>query len=590
MRFYLFLFIFFIFSIGLCAQNIAPSDSIRLVRADSLIGVQKEGIPYNTLVGNVILEQKGTTLNCDSAHLFIESNYVEAFGNVSILASNGATVHCDYLRYNGNTHIAFLKNNVSIVDGTNTLQSEELTYNVITKIATYNNGATLQADNTTLNSNTGIYNGKTKDAYFKGDVLVTDPKFTVNSRELKYNTEKKYTTFLDESTINIDNTTIYGKRGTYDSKKEEGLFTTRSSVINDKDNQEIIADHLFYNKKTGIQTANGHVVINDNKENRRLLADKVYNNEITTIMKAEGNVEIDEFKDGRVIYAAYAQYTKRNKYMMAQKKVLIFDSAQNTILNCDKIEYNLDKYLMLATGKPLLRTLADKDSLFIKADSFFSAPSNVIDSIKNKLVPNVIVLDSNKQTDSTVLRTLLGIGHVKMYGDSMQAVCDSLSYSQQDSTFRLFKAPVLWTSGSQATGDTINIITENNKAKQLAIIKNAMIVNDTKDKSLYDQISGTRIDGYMDSSQLKEMFCDGNAESIYYNKNEKNEYLGQNKSKSAQLRIIMKAKKINKIIFYSDPEGEFAPLDKMPDAQKYLPNFKWLESLRPKNKLELIDN
>jgi lipopolysaccharide export system protein LptA len=586
MRFLILLLLFFIAFAKINAQSIAACDTIKLVNAVSLIGIQKAGVPYNTLVGSVVLDQKGTVLTCDSAHLFIETNFVEAFGHVHIVTNNNATVESDYMRYNGNTHLAFLKGSVQIIDGLNTLHSEDLTYNITTKVATFNNGATLQSDNTTVVSNTGTYNGKTKVAYFKGDVLVTDPKFEIVSKEMKYNTDKKITTFMDESTITIDSTIIYGKKGTYDSKKEEGVFNTRSSVSNN--DQEIIANHLYYNKKTGNQTANGNVEIFDKKDNRRMLCEKVFYNDKTTLMNAEQNVEIDEYNDGRVVYAQNVQYNKRNKYMLARTKVLIFDSAQNTILSCQKIEYNLGKNYTLATGKPLIRTLIDKDSMYIRADSFFSAPSNVIDTIKNKIITSNIVADSTKEIDTKIKRTLLALGHVKMYSDSMQAQCDSMTYSQADSVFRLFKAPILWTGESQATGDTIYIITQNNKAKQLEIMVNALIVSYTKDATLYDQISGTHITGFMKNDALDEMFVDGNAESIYYNKNEKGEYLGQNKSKCAQLRIKMKEKKISRIAFYSEPEGDFIPLTGMADKDKFLPNYVWKENLKIKNKEEII--
>jgi lipopolysaccharide export system protein LptA len=562
------------------------TDSIQYRKSDSLIGSMTLGNTFNRLLGNVHMEQNGTVLLCDSAHWYFATNFIECFGNVRITASNGATVQAEYIKYTGGTAKAFLRGNVQIVDGNNTITSDELDYNVRTKVAVYQKGATLQSDETTLVSNEGNYNGKTKDAIFRGDVVVTNPKYEVSSKHLKYNTERKFVTFLDASTIITEDATIEGKKGTYDANKEEGRFTTRSTVVSEE--QEITANNLYYNKKTGAQLANGNVNLFDNKDHRRLLCEKLSYNSYTTKLTASGDVQIDEFADARILVCEYAEYIKRNTYMRASKNVVVYDSAQATILQCDTIEYNFERNLSLAKGSPVLRMLADKDSLFIRADYLYSAPYDAIDTLVKFYVPSNVVADSTAERNSSVKSTLLGRGNVRMYTDSMQAMCDSLSYNQVDSVFRLFKDPILWASGSQASADTIYMVTQSNKAKHLSLRGSAFIVSDTKATDLYDQISGRTIEGDIVDEALDELFVDGNAQSIYFNKNEKDEYEGMNRAEAAQLRIKMRDKKVSRISFYTLPKGKMVPMNKLNDAQKKLDGFNWLEARRPKNKLEII--
>jgi lipopolysaccharide export system protein LptA len=580
--------------IGLCVLysvlslgQATPTDSLHIIHADSLLGLPgNNGTAYNRLIGNVQLEQNGTILNCDSAHFYLATNYAECFGNVQVVSNNGATVNADYIEFNGTTHKAFLKGNVVIVDDDNTLHSEQLTYNTKTKIANYNNGATLQNNATTLTSNVGTYNGFTKDAYFKKDVVVTDPGYDVTSKEMKYNTKSKLVTFIDESTIITDDATIYGKKGTYDAQKEIGKFNTRSTVVT-KDNQEITADKLYYDKKSGLQTANGNVNIYDNDNEQRLLCDKATYNSNTTIMIAEKNVDIEDFKEARHIKCNYAFYQKKYKYMYAEQNVWIWDSTQQTVLQCNKMQYQSQLKLSLATGLPIITMLADGDSLYIRADSFFTAPSATIDSYRTKIIPTQFVGDTtgtvNKNSKDTAL-TMLGIGHVRLFGDSMQALADSISYSQADSTFRLYRNPILWSNGSQATGDTIYVLTFNNKAKQIHIIGNGLLVNDTKATKLYNQIAGLVLDAYIDSNQIKQVVSDGNATSLYYQQNSNNEFEGLNRCSGASLKILFEDKKISKIVFYSEPNGKLIPFDKVVDGDKFLDGFRWEEKLRPINK------
>jgi lipopolysaccharide export system protein LptA len=564
----------------------AQVDTIRCQRSESLVGSLSNGVAYNRLLGNVQLEQNGTVLTCDSAHLYLEINFVECFGNVHIAANNGATVAADYIKYTGSTTKAYLKGNVQIVDGNNTITSDELDYNLRTKIATYNKSATLVSDGTTLNSTSGTYNGKTKDAEFRGDVTVNNEKYDVNSEHLKYNTEREFVTFLASSTIITEDATIVGKRGTYDAKKQEGKFDTRSTVLSDE--QEITANKLYYNKVSGMQKADGNVNLFDNKERRRLLCEHLTYNSQTTQLNVNGDVQIDEFANARILVCEYAQYNKRNAYMKAMKRVVVYDSAEASILQCDTVQYNFERNLSLATGKPLLRMLADKDSMFIRATAFFGAPAEALDTIKHFVVPSNIVADSTKERNTDVKRIVIGKEDVRLFTDSMQALCDSLVYSQKDSVFKLFKQPILWANGSQATADTIYLQTQNNKARHIKLIQNAFVINDTKATGLYDQITGRTIDGDIVNDNLDELFVEGNAQTIYYNKNDKGEYEGMNKAEASQLRIRMKDKKVNRISFYSLPKGTMTPMDLLTADAKQLEGFKWQESRRPKTKEDVI--
>jgi len=58
----------------------------------------------------------------------------------------------------------------------------------------------------------------------------------------------------------------------------------------------------------------------------------------------------------------------------------------------------------------------------------------------------------------TSVRYFLAFHHVRIFNDSLQAVCDSLYYSTEDSTFRLFKDPVAWNDKTQIKGDTMYLL------------------------------------------------------------------------------------------------------------------------------------
>lgn len=54
--------------------------------------------------------------------------------------------------------------------------------------------------------------------------------------------------------------------------------------------------------------------------------------------------------------------------------------------------------------------------------------------------------------DSSWNRYFTAFHNVKIFSDSLQAVCDSLFYSGKDSTLRLLNKPIVWSQAYQATG------------------------------------------------------------------------------------------------------------------------------------------
>jgi lipopolysaccharide assembly outer membrane protein LptD (OstA) len=604
-------------SLQTVANNIAGVKLIKLVDADSLVGTKNNNSEYNILFGNVIIEHDGNTLTCDSAHLFLNQNFVEAFGNAHVVAANGADITADKMLYNGKTHKVVLTNNVHIVDKENSLQTNNCNYNVRTKYATFSNGGVLQNENTVVNSNSGTYNGITKDAHFYDDVVVTNPKYDVYSDEIKYNTITKIVHFIKKSTIHSDQTTITGKNGFYNSVTESGQFKSRTLVQNDEN--DIEANAITYNKQSGKTNAHGNVVINDYKNEtviyansvdnnektsqvnavgkvqildiknqREIFADKVDNNKNTGNSNANGNVIINDFKERRLILANTIHYNTKHKYMQATGKVLMNDSIQNSVVICGQATSNQFLNYTLLSGRPLLKSLIDKDSLFMKADSFFIVPVAIADTIKKFIVPSFAIGDSVEADSNEVKKTMIAIGNVKIFTDSMQAICDSLTYNQLDSVYKLYKNPVIWSRGSQAKGDTIHLNTVNNKMDKMFIFSNASVINYTGDSTYYNQISGVNIIANIKEEALQDLEVIKNAQSIYYKKEDNTkEYDGMVNAQSTTMRIIMKNKEVNKIAFYTEPSGVYYPMKDVTATNSFLENYKWLDPKRPKNKFQL---
>jgi lipopolysaccharide assembly outer membrane protein LptD (OstA) len=531
----------FVFLVGY-ASPLRAQDSLRtpatdtgtlvyIIHADRLGYKKIDSVnEINTLAGKVALRQNQTLFYCDSAVVKKPGNVVEAFGNVHINDADSIHTYSDYLIYYADKKLAFLKKKVRMTDGNGTLTTEELEYDTRQKIGSYRNGGRIVKGTTIIISKEATYYSELKDIYFKKNVKMTDPKTNLDADSLLYNTESQIATFITKTFIrDSSGTTIVTSDGFYDTKNKTARLGKRA-VVNDGKGVTVTGDDIYTDDKTGQTIITGNAVFKDTVQKISLLSN----------------------------------------YM-------IFDKNNNTVL---------------ATQHPLMIIKQDEDSIYVTADTLFSARiRDFKDSTYKKLLKDTIktvtVLDTKDTSD---IRFFQGYHHVRIFSDSLQAVCDSLFYSGEDSVFRLFNSPIVWASNTnQVTGDTIYLFTKNKKAERIQVFENGMAVNKSGE-NMYNQLRGNTINGYFKEGNIDYMRAKGSAQSIYYAKDENEGMVGLNNASGDIIDMRFEDKELKKVIFIRDVTGVMYPIRQVPEEKKQLRNFKWLDEKRPKTKFELFEN
>jgi lipopolysaccharide export system protein LptA len=245
---------------------------------------------------------------------------------------------------------------------------------------------------------------------------------------------------------------------------------------------------------------------------------------------------------------------------------------------------------IMAIRKPLMIVKQDKDSIYITADTLFTARLTDLygkkDSVTKDTVNGTKLVAINEK-DSTN-RYFEAFRHVRIFSDSLQAVCDSMFYSFKDSVFRLFDDPVIWSKGSQITGDTVLLYTKNRKADRMKVFNNSFLVNNV-DPEIFNQVKSSRMDGYFKDGDLDSVRASGFAECIYYIQDEDSAYTGINESNSDILDVYFANQQLQKVIFRSAVTGTIWPIKQKDPKEMRLKNFRWLEVRRPKTKFELFE-
>jgi len=481
------------------------------------------------LVGHVHLRQDNTDFYCDSAVYNKNLQIIEAFGNVHINDNDSVHTYSQYLLYHVDTKIANLKKKVRLTDGKSNLFSEEVQYDVNQKIGEYHTGGRLENKGSILTSKEAIYYADLKDVYFKTNVDLKDPKYKLKTDSLLYNTETEIATFIAQTYIEDSaKRKIRTKEGYYDLKNRRANFTSRTSI--DDGPVRIVADNMKNNDSTGENILEGNVIYVDTAQGVSILAGRILSN------NKQGN--------------------------------------------------------FLATRHPLMIIKQENDSTFITADTLFSGRLSKLqlggdsmtftDTLKGK-----IVLDTSTNKDDSTDRFFRAYRNVRIFSDSLQAVCDSLFYSGRDSIFQLFQEPILWASENQVTGDTIYLYTRNKKAEKLYVFENGLLISKARE-NMYNQIRGNRLNGYFIDGVIDYMRARGSAESIYYIEDDDSALIGVNKASGDIIDMRFAAKELNRVVFINEVKGTMYPINQFPEAEKLLRNFKWHDGRRPKTKFELF--
>ncbi|MBN8673503.1 MAG: LPS export ABC transporter periplasmic protein LptC [Chitinophagales bacterium] len=480
------------------------------------------------LAGKVKLKQGTSYFWCDSCVINSNTNTFEAWGNVHINDADTTNVYANHLLYLTKKKLAYLDGAVKLTDGKGTLTTPDLEYDMETKIGIYKHGGKVVNGNTTLTSREGYYYTDLKDVYFKQNVELKDPKYFLKTDSLLYNTDNGIARFIAETFIKDSaGKTIETKDGYYNLKTGKAEFG-RNPVIKD-----------------GAVTITGNRVAIDDS---------------TGIRQVEGNA-------------------------------IVRDSAQGTTILAGVIYQNSKTDAILATKKPLMIIKQENDSIYITADTLFSARLSDLYGVKDSLVKDTVkgvtVVNADKAKDSTN-RYFEAYRNVRVFSDSLQAVCDSLFYSFKDSVFRMYDNPVVWAKESQVTGDTLYLFTKNKKAERFQVIDHSFLVN-KMDPEVYNQIKSSRMDGWFIDGNIDSVRARGYAECIYYIQDEDSAYTGINESKCDIMDIYFKNQELHKVVFRSQVTGTLWPIRQKSPSEMRLENFQWLEARRPKTKFELFE-
>ena len=396
-----------------------------------------------------------------------------------ILRHENTRFYCDsaYMSKTGNGFEAFGNVHINVNDSLD-VYSDRLFYDGNTKIAELFENVKLVDKETVLTTEHLVYNRNTHIAFYDDDGTIVNQENTLTSKRGFYNTDSKIFYFRkDVILINPDSET-YSDTLVYNTINETAYFYG-PTIIRGKEST-IYTEEGWYNTQTDFSKLTKRPTISSSEQT--ISADSILYNNATSFGKAFGMVEIVDTLHQVIIKGKYGE---------------MWD----------------DKGKSFITDSALAITYDDRDSMFIHADTMW--------------------MNFDKNRDA---KSMLAYYNVRFYREDMQGKCDSLAYSMADSTIRLYIDPVLWSGPNQLTADSINLAVVNNQVDSLIMYNTSFIVSrDSTDT--YNQIRGKDMVGYFYENELVRIRVDGNAQTIYFIREDDGYLMGINLAESSSMII-----------------------------------------------------
>jgi len=562
----------------------------------------------------------------DELHYEGNTKIATLFDNVR-MTDGHMILTTDHLDYNMNTHVGTYYKGGKLVNQETILTSQNGYYYADTKDVYFKENVKLNNPKYKLTTDTLLYNTITHIATFKAPTAINTGNSIIYTSCGYYSTDRQFS-FLCNRPIIIDSSgTLIADSLRF--SKAKGVGRAYENIVwRDTSGQLTLqSDYAISNnnKKTLLATKDPLLILAQETDSLFVTSDTLFTGPFIPIKTKNDSLSKDSIS---YVYVPDSLKVKKDSLLLGS-------------LNIDSVLMNNEEFQRLQHQLPIISNQLSTDSLRLpppldkaplkerkptkekgktkeeesktketstakKVLSLFkgenqdsseqedttlsSVPKDTeTDTTLNKKLGQDSTLQANDQkqkaVDSADARELIAYYHVRLYSDSLQGIADSLYYSNLDSTFRFYGDPVLWTGHTQLFGDTIILITKNQKPFKLILQQNAMIVNKVGPQQ-FNQIKGRVITGFFnDSSQLDWMQVEGNAESLYYAQEDSTgAVIGLNRTTSSFIRLYFEDNGLNQVKFYKNISGTFKNPAHLKEEDTKLKGFKWEEEKRPPRK------
>jgi len=425
-------------------------------------------------------------------------------------------------------------------------------------IEAYGDVVLKQGDTINLSSEYLEYNGDSKIAFASGKVILTEPSSILYTDSLYFNRNKQEVFYTNYGrVIKQEQDTIDSKIGNYLLEKKKYEFKIGVLLKNPKYN--ISTSRLDFYTESGHAYFYGPTDITSDESNIFCELGYYNTNEDNGYFIKKSRVEFNN----STIYADSIYFDRNLNFASATNNIRIIDTINENITKGNYAEIFKAKDSMFITQRAIIASKQNQDSLYIHSDT--------------------ILITGNEEN-----RIIRAYKNARIFKQDLSGRADSIHYNKskgiaqfintnniKDLSFSKTKKPILFNFNNQITGDTIHLKFEkqSNKIDSLIVFNNAFILEKDSLGTGFNQISGKVLYGKFIDDELNSIDIIKNAESIYYLRNDKQELVAIDRSKSAKLKVYFKDNDIDKLQKINQIDGKTYPEDEFNNLLKFLKGF-----------------
>ena len=616
-------------------ENRQKDSLVRLIEANAAKLIDRDGVVLRKIEGPARFLHNNTYLLCDTAIWDVNTNIIDAIGNVQII-QDGTCLIGESLKYIVESNLAqFRGSKVTLMDkDNNMLCTHNLDYNTKDSVATFFGGGSLRSkDGEIIESLDGTYDSKINLFVFYNSVELFSDSLFAKSTRMEYDSNKNVA-YFGPSTIGWKGDNMLEANGGEYAREREIVTFEKNAYLFSKE-QEVWGDKIVYNRRSGDAQLYGNIQITDTVQSVLMFADKAtYQREpLEIILTQRPAIAMYSEQNGNrdTIYASASDsiryYTKPFAELdsaaiaaaKARKGVMIIDPMKEIEkLRQEKLkearsgrkegrEENAGNSSTRSSGRSSGRSSSQaniyagqrapefpspqpdqQESPIEQQDSIPTAGKESMQQIDSTAILAERELDAQIMRHDTCTVTFVEAWHnIKLYGKDYQGVCDSLIYTGIDSIARLYIEPVLWSDAkNQFLSDSIFIQIRNDSLYKADFINNAFIITQ-EDTVHYNQIKSTEMMAYFKKNDIWRFDALGGASLIFYME-EDSTYTMINQKECKILSALIKERKIERIRYYDQLKSDLLPIYDLPINKQRLRGFKWLEERRPKSREEVM--
>ncbi|MBP5643791.1 MAG: hypothetical protein J6X10_06150 [Bacteroidales bacterium] len=440
----------------------------------------------------------------------------------------------------------------------------------------------LRQDSTYFYSDSAHFNEKTR--YFDGfghvHIKVNDTT-DIFSDKCKYSGDIKFAELFDNVVLKNDSTVLNTNYMTYDRTLHLATYPNHGSIT--RNDKNLVSRKGYYRDDIQVAYFRKDVVVTTPKSRMitdtlvyKIKEEKMYFYGPTTIYY-DDNVLVGNYgwydskndiayldrgatlsNKGYSITSDSMFYDRKADFAKAMSNVFLEDTVNKAIIegNYGEMWKKLGKSFV--TDSVRARYFADKDTLYLHSDTLY------------------FFMDTVKQQAERVLAYY----NVRFYRKDIQGKCDSLHYYVADSCAKMRRDPMIWAENSQLRGDSINIVIANRALDSALLYPNGFIIQKDTIEG-FNQIKGKVMVAYFKNNELDHVYDDGNAETVYWLREEDGSMIGINVSQSVAMDIKIEKNQIVRIKYFKKTTETLYPKEKLKAGMEILKGFEWLEEFRP---------